>query len=126
LDEEIGDHLLVEDVYNDDAYKEHLEKSEEYDDKLSRVLTALNTELEDIIANKNNNKEYAHVNETPVGPRPNHAPRLKLPQVELPKFDGEPESFDRFITSFESIVDKFELSPFEKYTYLLATTGFRK
>ena len=45
--------------------------------------------------------------------------QIKLPQVPLPEYNhAEGESFEHFITNFESVLDKYNISNFEKYVYL--------
>ena len=44
--------------------------------------------------------------------------KLKLPEVPFPVFDGKPETYRRFIDSLESILYKFILTSFEKFSYL--------
>ena len=42
-----------------------------------------------------------------------------LGKLELPKFNGDLDDYNRFIVSFEAIISKYQLSPFEKYSYLI-------
>ena len=51
--------------------------------------------------------------------------KLNLPRVDLPKFDKEPENFNSFRCSFEKMVERFQLSDFEKI-YALVEMYFRK
>lgn len=44
--------------------------------------------------------------------------KISLPDIELPKFDGNPANYNKFIVSFESLISKYNLSSFEKFSYL--------
>lgn len=44
--------------------------------------------------------------------------RISLPDIELPKFDGDPANYHKFLVSFESLISKYSLSSFEKFSYL--------
>lgn len=44
--------------------------------------------------------------------------KVVLPNIELPSFDGKPESYNKFIVSFENLICKYNLSSFEKFSYL--------
>ena len=86
-------------------------KSEEYLDSVSRYLIRCDTKLKQISAAERDGGSF--------GPGSSVFPRVKLPNVELPKFNGRPEEFNRFLECFEAIINKFQLSQFEKYSYLL-------
>ena len=50
-----------------------------------------------------------------------HASRnkLKLPELPLPSFsNNEGERLIQFFINFEAIIDKYDLSNFERYIYL--------
>ncbi len=60
-----------------------------------------------------------NVNEPHTVPRDSDSFRrhkVSLPTLELPSFDGSPEKFHRFISSFESVISKYNLSSFEKFS----------
>lgn len=44
--------------------------------------------------------------------------KVTLPKIELPMFDGKPESYNKFILSFENLISKYNLSSYEKFSYL--------
>jgi hypothetical protein len=111
LDDEIETFMLTSDLWDDCAYESQTEISEVYSDILNKTITNLNVKLACINRPSSSNTDHSGF-ETGTT-------KLKLPQIELPKFDGQPESFDRFISSFEEILSKFKLSQFEKYSYLL-------
>ena len=60
-----------------------------------------------------------HNNQTHVRENSNVHSNLKIQPINFPSFDGRPEKFRRFIDSLESILNKFNLTSFEKYSYLL-------
>lgn len=47
-------------------------------------------------------------------------PRVKLPEFELPKFDGKIESFPAFRDQFEIMINTTKLEKIEKFQYLVA------
>lgn len=58
----------------------------------------------------------------PIAPNAGNAlnsSKLKLPLIELPKFDGQPEMFEQFIVNFEQGICNFSLSEYEKFSLLL-------
>ena len=112
LDTEIEVLMFSQDLFSERvcSYEEYTELCEVYSDKIMRIRLELEEKLRDLPVNGT-----VKVNHNNRGP----APRLKLPEIELPKFDGQPESYERFINSFEEIISKFDLTTFEKYSYLL-------
>ena len=44
--------------------------------------------------------------------------KLKLPEIQFVYLNGKPEKFRRFTDSFDSILNIFNLTSFEKYSYL--------
>lgn len=96
-------------------YVKHSELCESYTDSITLLILSLTESLSKI--------EKSNAVPSPVVPNihatPGSGTKLKLPEIQLPKFDGQPESYERFITSFEGIISKFNLTPFEKYSYLL-------
>ncbi len=37
----------------------------------------------------------------------------------MPKFSGQPEEYNKFIRSFEGVIERYQLSSYEKYVYLV-------
>jgi len=119
FDNEIEVYMLKE-AWDDETYFEQNSVCEEYNDKLSAMIVKLKIKLEHVhIDNTNMRARAAAVdaqdNAATVGA---NLTKLKLPKVELPVFDGKPESYNRFIDSLECILMKFNLTPYEKYSYL--------
>ena len=112
LDSEIESFMLSGDQWNDSEHQKQTELVEEYQDKINMWLISLQnvkTDYDDAnnITQQNLDRSINNVN------------KLKLPQIELPQFDGEPEMFERFITSFEHALSDSNLSQFSKYSLLL-------
>ena len=109
LDNEILEHYLFS---NKDISSEY-EQCETYMDSLEMGLSSLNTDTNlNFSAQQDNNHTLNNsVNNA-------NLPRLKLPHVEFPKFDSKPEDYQSFIQNFEDIIDKFNLSQFDKFSYL--------
>ena len=71
---------------------------EQYSDSIGMMLYSLN--------HASSGKGKLNLN---IGNVVGQSTKLKLPTVELPKFDGSPESYPEFIYTFEAILDKFIL-----------------
>lgn len=112
LDSEI-EACMVDDGIGIEFWEEHFEACETYQDSIGRALGHLRA----VRTGASPNSDAG----VPGSGRSGGAlPKLKLPQVDLPKFDGKPENFERFMDSLEKLLSKFNLTQFEKYTYLLA------
>jgi hypothetical protein len=111
LDSQITSYMLTEEVWDNDDYEKQSALCERYGDKWRQMMDKLTNSLDSL-------KNPVAIPGSSISGAV-ALPKLKLPQVELPKFDGQPETFERFMESFEKILGKFALTQFEKYTYLL-------
>ena len=107
LDKEIETQLLKDNLTSTTQYDDMLGVSEGYNDRLNMAICRL----------KNINVVHQPSNQT--AGQSSITSKVKLPQVELPQFSGRPEEYNKFINCFESIIGKFGLSQFEKYSYLV-------
>ena len=105
LDKFIEEYMIKNKKWSDVAYAKQLEVCEGYIDRI------------DITLYKLKSKKSRLVNEVVTSSTQN-LPSLKLPQLQLPTFDGKPERFKSFIDNLEQILGKFSLTPYERYTYL--------
>ena len=97
-----------DDTMLDDLVREHEER---YDDRIQEWIDTLMSSCEDQSPQQPDN---VSINNN------NGSSRLRLPEVKLPTFSGSAnEEFDLFISSFESILSKHNLSNHEKYVHLL-------
>lgn len=103
FDNEIEFYMLQKNLWTDEDYKKQSSLCENYVDKILVVLANLKTSLKSLT--------------TPSSEIAN--PKVKLPHVELPTFSGESENFEKFLTSFEAYINKYNYTSFEKYGYLL-------
>ena len=114
-DNEIELYMLNKDLWDGDTYAEQSEIADTYLDGLRKAVCNLKSEVQNMNTSSNSspndslNSSYNNSNTN----------KLKLPPVELPHFNGQPEEFERFIHSFETLMSKFDLTQFEKYSYLL-------
>lgn len=114
FDSKIETKSLNFELIDDAQYQSNSAVNERYMDELNMALASLKCGLGNLSAGSTIN------NSTVEGPINNsNSSKLKLPNVELPKFYGQPEEFERFIFTFESILSKFNLTQFERYSYLL-------
>ena len=117
LDDSIRDYMLGKGLWTDDEYQSEYTICEGYQDGLTLGIRRLQLVIKNL---QTANAPILHSN--PPAPMPNAGqsfnPKMSLPKLELPTFDGKPEYYTRFILQFESIMDKFTLTPFQKFTYL--------
>ena len=94
---------------NDDNLDEFSEENEEYDDEILNCIEELqqaNTlSLATTAAHNNNGINGSH--------------NLKLPSVSLPEFKNDKsDDLTKFLMAFEHIIDRNQLTPYEKFLYL--------
>ena len=93
-----------------------LSSCDDYENKITIAVRRLETSLQTIAQNVNTAEVgVAH------GPRHDDmvSTKLKLPMIPLPEFsNSKGESFNKFITSFEFIIDKYNISNYEKFLFL--------
>ena len=88
------------------------EKVDEYDDKIALALSTLEEHQ------KVNTAETSMLSST-IQTGTNRSGQLKLPQLPLPEYGHkEGECLETFITNFETILFKYDLSSYERYVYL--------
>ena len=88
-------------------------EEEGYEERIHLCLSLLNSKLNAPPQTENLQSENPTPEVTAV------PPKLKLPNVPLPTFSNEKgEYITKFFKSFEAIVDKHNLSDYEKYLYL--------
>lgn len=105
LDKAIDDMILESGSYSDSEYLKQAQTCEEYLDNVRLIVIRLKHKHFEVGTGEN--------------PSSDPPPKLRLPNLELPSFDGKPEEFTCFITAFETLLNKFNLTQFEKYSYLL-------
>ena len=97
---------LVDDGASDEELHKSTEGEEDYEEKL--ILSMSRLKINTPVSNTHNDMAIA-----------NTLQKLKLPDVPLPYFKNGPnESLEKFIHSFEAIINKHNLSPYEKFIYL--------
>ena len=103
---------LVNSGVSDDFIQNSCDEAETYEDKIMEALILLQEQ------NRNTNDSLRpHISFNEQNDRDRN--RLKLPQVPLPEFsNGRGQNFQKFIRGFESIVEKHDLSDYEKFIYL--------
>ena len=101
IDLEIMTIILENDLMNEEQQQKEYTECGEYHDKITYMLAQL--------------KNCLATNTTTSG---SSLPKLRLPDVELPSFGGKPEEYFKFIDNFETILSKFDLTQFEKSSYL--------
>lgn len=109
LDDDIEEKLIIK-CEAENKIEELLEISDRYLDSLNRSLLKLSeddydNEQRSVPVMSNGNLEVP-------------LPKLKLPNVKLPEFDGRPDSYNKFMEILENVLSKYNLSQFEKFSYL--------
>ena len=93
---------------NCDEFTNELFKCEEYQDSLFQLKSKIKTRSPGL--NQGNN---------PNSNAPSHSNKLKLPEVPLPKFsNSKTETLISFIEQFESVINSYNLSGYEKFVFL--------
>lgn len=98
----------------DSALNEEFDRCDSYDEKILTALSILNVDLETQqlvlqanVASPNENLSQNRLN------------KLKLPEIPLPKFGNAiNETLTNFCLNFESVINKYNLSDYEKFVYL--------
>ena len=108
LDESISCAMLEDGSWNQDRYISECDTNDEYTDDIARCILTLKSKA----TTQARSAEPAHNTVSSV------SHKVTLPHIELPTFDGKPESYTKFIVSFENLISKYNLSPFEKFSYL--------
>ena len=109
LDSSICNEMIVNDKWSDDKCDAQNANCETYRDSLRSALCRINLVIDGLSASTNSS----------VSPKADSFnPKMNLPKLELPSFDDRPENYARFITQFEAIMGKFNLTSFEKFSYL--------
>ena len=112
LNEKIGTVLLQIDENFD--MEEEQSVGDIYDDKVFEAINMIEYRITNISSTEQNNPNDHDSQNV-------HASRnkLKLPELPLPSFsNNEGESLIQFFINFEAIIDKYDLSNFERYIYL--------
>ena len=105
--------LLIKLKYSDDKIEKAESELDFYNEKLQVSLVNVQPIIGNLYnPNSSSTSSVGNDNNVPQS-------RFKLPEVPLPKFSNEPEEdFHKFIYSFESIVEKQNLTPYEKFIFL--------
>ena len=91
-----------------DLELENCDKYEERLYKITKLLKSRIAALTETTSSSRHSKDFVRVSN-----------QLKLPQLPLPTYNHEKgESLERFFENFEAIIDKYELSGFEKFIFL--------
>ena len=108
LDESICEEMIDNNLWNDDRCDHENANCELYMDDLRLCISKLDLAIESLT------QSSAQID------RPNASviPKMSLPKLQLPSFDGSPEKYSRFIKQFEAVLSKFNITSFEKFTYL--------
>ena len=107
LDSSICNEMLTHNLWRDDKCDQENANCESYMDDLRLCISKLELAIETLERSNN------------IGPPiESFNPKISLPKLQMPTFDGSPEKYSRFITQFEAIMSKFSISSFEKFTYL--------
>ena len=109
-DDKISSLIVDGDVLDDDKFSVVSEACDFYMDQIDKSICNLSIWLRNLNSNDIINGVQSNGN--------SNGTRIKLPNIELPEFDGKPEEYEAFISSLCEILNKFNFSQYEKYTYL--------
>lgn len=107
---EIQDYMLNKKLWDASLYHSECRFCSHYSDVILFCREEIKCELTNMggVASMQNQQQ----------PRTPGAHKLKLPELTLPTFDGTPEKYSKFMVQFEGIIDKFQISSFDKFSYL--------
>lgn len=108
LDESIHSYLDNSGACSVDEYIARNEEAEFYIDNINKYVCKLAN-----ISFGDDSTPLILSNDQNVNINQNLGHKVSLPRVDLPVFDGKPESYHKFITSFESLISNYNLSSFE-------------
>lgn len=103
---ELGSLSLKFKLWNADEYENQNDKVEEYDDGIQLAIFEIRPIIDSTVPQTDDLNPYAG------------EAKFSLPKLELPKFSGLPEEYNKFIMIFESMTSKNKLSEYEKFIYL--------
>lgn len=116
LNSEIAQYIFVTEGDSSNFARE-LEGSDSYEEKISESKSLLQAKIAELSVSVNNTSVT-----TPPSPSVDSAAplnKLKLPEVPLPCYShAKGETLLSFLSSFESIISKYTLSPHEKFVFL--------
>ena len=115
LNADISDFMLSNGLWDDDRFELELVYCQQFRDQLIVGIEEVKDELVKIQAALAASTPSSGNNNP--GPQPNMQ-KISLPKLELPVFDGTPGKYSKFISQFEGILNKFNISSFEKFSYL--------
>ena len=99
-----------------DTVERDLDLCDEYEDKISSYLHKIQNKIQ---------ADQGRIETSRVSTRDEYVDlsrpdgQIKLPQLPLPVYSHAPgESLENFFANFESIIDKYNLSPFSRFVYL--------
>ena len=106
----VNNSIHMHESFDASKIDEFLDEEEAYDDSLGSLLVR----LERFSVSQNSLGNQRSVSNT-VG----SSQKIPLPQLNLPNFSNKKdENLRTFLIAFESIIDKYTLTDFEKFTYL--------
>ena len=105
LDEEIADTYSESDNYDEDKYMKLAEQDDDYQRRLNIVKSTLENKMSKISIAEN--KQFAKINAA-----------IKIPKLELQKFDGDAAYFSNFKKSFQNVYHNLEMTNADRLRYL--------
>jgi len=111
LDCDIETYMLSNNLWDDAQLECQSSIAEEYSDRLGLTLCRLNAAMNSLTGSMQIQSGSLDSNSALKS-------KLRLPDIELPGFDNNPENYTKFINDIEKILEKFELTEYEKFSYL--------
>lgn len=106
-------------LYYNDLISKEIFNEEESEENLNRELDSndsYNDAIREAIVDLNRNSQN---DSRPIPTSLNDSRNLRLPILPLPEYGhNKGESLEKFLSNFESIINKHNLTPYERYVYL--------
>ena len=123
LDLKVGGHIASQD--DEDALNVELVSIEQYEGRIETELRKLNERVKQVQPQVNHVQTHSTASSSEHDPQ-DHLMfdrqanvKLRLPEIPLPKFtNSEEECLTQFFINFESVIDKYKLSDYEKFILL--------
>ncbi len=106
LHTDLGSLCLTYKIWSKEEYLTQSDQFDDYEDRMQIALITLKVCMTSLEPKIQSSSERGA------------EPKFLLPKIELPTFSGRPEEYHKFITTFNGMIEKYNLDDYEKFLYL--------